>query len=175
MFGGLSGLAAMSGGLMAIREGRAMAFEEEYGLESLWHEIEHNAQRHVQPPDTPERVVRIVEGLHQTLARQTYPRLLVQLGAAPRHIEEIRRSGRAYRLSARGYARMLQSLDLMDERFGLREDAVAALRRTMVETPYPQMAERVADALVRLSGRPRAEIAEWLNRIAAGYPAESDQ
>ena len=54
------------------------------------------------------------KGLHQLVARQTYPELLAALGAAPAHAEAIRAQGPAYRASVRDYSRLLLAVGLMD-------------------------------------------------------------
>lgn len=173
--GGRSGLETMTSALTKIKNGERLDFHEEYGLESLWHEIEHNSQAHLVQPDTPMGQLRIMEGLHQVLARQTYPKLLAALGIEPRHLRQIRESGPAYPKSAGGMTSVLRAAGLMDGAFALRQDALDALLRIDREEPFAVMAEAVAEAVTRLAGSDKAKLSGLLDLIADGEPPSFEE
>ena len=149
-------------------------FHEEYGLESLWHEILHNSQVHTVEPDTPIGHLRIMEGLHQVLARQTYPKLLDALGVEPRHLRQVRESGPAYPKSAGGMTNLLRATGLMDEGFALRQEALEALLRIDREQPLAAMADAVAQEIATLAGHEADKLRKLLDLIADGKPVSLD-
>lgn len=88
------------GGLAACAAQQAMTREQEYALESLWHEIWHNRQTGASEiarlaPQTPIR--RFTEALNQSVARLTYPRFIERLGGQSTHHPWIIENGYAYR------------------------------------------------------------------------------
>lgn len=172
--GNRSGLEVMTAALTKIKDGQALEFHEEYGLESLWHEIAHNSQAHLVQPDTPIEHLRIMEGLHQVLARQTYPKLLGALGVEPRHLRQVRETGPAYPKSAGGMTAMLRAAGLMDGEFVLRQDALDALSRIDREEPFAGQANAVAGTVAALTGHDIDKLRMLLDLIAEGRPVSSD-
>lgn len=145
-----------------------MDFHEEYGVESLWHEILHNSQQYRQPADINIELIRVAEGLHQSLARQSYPGLLEALGARAAHQDAIRKSGPAYAKSTASYYAMLGRLGLLDESGAMRASTEAALRDVMFGTQDNDLSTELASTLARLSGHAVSEIAPMISRIEHG-------
>ena len=78
----------------AIASNKAMTKNQEYSIETLWHEIIHSANRHI--IDTPIKQSKIVEMLVQRVARETYPILLAVYGVEAIHQQSIIASGYGY-------------------------------------------------------------------------------
>ncbi|WP_201097522.1 hypothetical protein [Thiocystis minor] len=81
-----------------------MTREEEYALESLWHEIWHNRQTgnagiKTLEPQHPTR--RFAETLNQAVARLTYPRFLERLGGTASHQAWVLENGYSYSRTVR--------------------------------------------------------------------------
>lgn len=171
--GGKSGLEVMTSALAKARDGVPLEFEEEYGLESLWHEILHNAQQDVIRSSTPPEQIRLMEGLHQVLARQTYPRLLRALGIDPKHLRQVRESGPAYPKSAGGMTALLRAAGLMDADFALADEVLAALLQIDRESPLAEILTRLASAISGISGLDKGRLQAILERIANGEPMAS--
>lgn len=166
--GGRSALDVMTSALSKIKRGQPLDFHEEYGIESLWHEILHNSQRYRQPAGIDIELIRVAEGLHQSLARQSYPGLLEALGARAVHQDAIRKNGPAYAKSTASYYAMLGRLGLLDDSGAMRASTEAALRDVMFGTPYDRLGAELTRKLASLSGRPELEIGGLLRRIADG-------
>jgi hypothetical protein len=115
-----------------------------------------------------------MEGLHQVLARQTYPKLLDALGIEPRHLRQVRESGPAYPKSAGGMTALLRAARLMDGEFALRQDALDALLRIDREEPFAAMADAVAGTVAGLTGRDAGRLRKLLDLIADGKPVSLD-
>ena len=163
---GKSGYTLVTQGVTAIRDGRPLAFAEEYGLETLWHEILHNGQAR-RVPDGPLEVVRLAQGLHQALSRQTYPELLRLLGAEACHARIIREHGPAYPRTVARLSALLQRVGGMDAEFRITPELLGALRDLDAAADFPAL----ADDLVRMLkpyGSGEADIEAALQAIAAG-------
>lgn len=103
------------GALAACAERRGMTREEEYALESLWHEIWHNRQTGVDqvaklPKRHPSRL--FAETLNQVVARLTYPRFVERLGGAVRHQAWVIENGYGYAPLVLRFRRVVDALDL---------------------------------------------------------------
>jgi hypothetical protein len=103
------------GGLAACAAQQAMTREEEYALESLWHEIWHNRQRGVdQVKNLPKmHIARLFsEALNQLVARLTYPRFIMRLGGTAQHQKWIMESGYGYAPLVRRFQRVIDATGL---------------------------------------------------------------
>jgi hypothetical protein len=167
-FNGQSGLQVITAALTKIKQGEPLSFNEEYGIETLWHEILHNSQKYTQPDGMSVERLRVVEGLHQALARQSYPTLMTALGAQAAHQEAIRKSGLSYPKSTASYYVLLGQIGLLDASGAMLPSTEAALRDVMFNTPYNRLNVEVTDRLSRLSGKPSEEIRPLIDRIEFG-------
>ncbi|MBK5940538.1 hypothetical protein [Halochromatium roseum] len=106
------------GGLAACAAQQAMTREEEYALESLWHEIWHNRQRGMdQAAKLPkEHLARLfAETLNQVVARLTYPRFIERLGGKAQHQAWVMGNGYGYAPLVRRFLRVTIALGLTTE------------------------------------------------------------
>ena len=168
VLGGRSGLDVMTTALTRIKNGQPLDFYEEYGIESLWHEVLHNSQQHRQPEDAARGVIRVAEGLHQALARQSYPLLLAALGTRARHQAAIRSNGPAYPRATASYYALLEQIRLLDADGAMLPVVEAALREIMFSTRYDLLAPTLVERLSKLSGVPAKQLRVLLERIENG-------
>lgn len=164
---GKSGYALVTEALTALRDGRPLVFEEEYGLETLWHEILHNGQAH-RVPGSPAEIVRLAEGLHQVLARQTYPEFLRLLGAEAAHARAVRERGFAYPMTVARLTGLLRALGAMDESFVIEPALLGTLRDLNAATDFASLADELGRALLAFGGRGEIDIEHHLRAIAEG-------
>ena len=80
-----------------------LSFNEEYALETLWHEINHNRVKRYVPllKDSPQML--IMETINQLVSRHTYDEFLKKLGAEARHKAEILEKGYGYALMVKNF------------------------------------------------------------------------
>ena len=165
---GQSGLQVITAALTKIKQGEPLSFKEEYGIETLWHEILHNSQKYTQPEGITTELRRIVEGLHQALARQSYPTLMTALGAQAAHQDAIRKRGLSYPKATASYYVLLGRLGMLDASGAMLPRTEAALRKVMFNTPYNAFKEKLAVQLSGLSGGSVSEILLLIEQIEHG-------
>lgn len=92
---GFNPLEDLRGALGAIKKGNAMTFNQEYSLESLWHEILH-AKTKTQPRDLSAFQRQNMETINQFVARHTYDGFIEKLGGKATNKEAILEKGYGY-------------------------------------------------------------------------------
>ncbi len=90
-----------------INNGVSLSFDEEYAIETVWHELMHGitgikATKNIIDKDPFE------EGFIQMAARFSYPNLLTELGGSEKHQETIITNGYAYPNTARNLIEMVR-------------------------------------------------------------------
>lgn len=131
--------------------GRApLSFNEEYSLESLWHEINHNRQIFagwIVDEWHPAKV--LLEVITQWYSRQTYPEMLEKLGNfKPLHYDAIKSGGHGYSLEVGNFNRLLASLRLTDK------DLFPEIKRIFHEVDRNFYTEPLARMLAQKAGIP---------------------
>jgi len=108
-----------------------LIFNEEYAIESLWHEIMHNRARFPAPTNEFQRNVH--ELLNQFLARHTYKSFLQSLGGVSKHFDEILKNGYGYQEWIRNLRYALERLELKENIYELFEIHTSLLPGEKVE------------------------------------------
>lgn len=94
--------------LRKIKAGEKLSFNNEYAVETLWHEILHG-----RTGITAARIElgkeSLEEGLIQAVSRISYPELLQALGYQSMHQEAVITDGYAYQRTARNIAALIES------------------------------------------------------------------
>lgn len=98
-----------------IARGQPLTFNEEYCIESLWHETVHNRQRPTSAGANPSRTRTIMETVTQWVARRTYTGFLTKLGGNATHQPQIISGGYGYSGWIRRFDRFLGALGVKDE------------------------------------------------------------
>jgi hypothetical protein len=85
-----------------------ISFNEEYALETLWHEMMHTRALHTDFPS--KNVMVATEGIHQWLSRRSYQQLLTKFDVKPIHQDSIIRNGLAYQNEVDNFNALLSIL-----------------------------------------------------------------
>ncbi|WP_031431305.1 hypothetical protein [Methylomicrobium agile] len=110
----------------------------------------------------------ISEGLHEVLARQTYPELLRALGREPAHWADIRAKGFSYPKTVGRFHALLQRLGLMDSDYVLKAHALTRLRYLDMTATPTELNGKLRDILAFLSQQDANLIALQLLAISEG-------
>ncbi|MDR1946531.1 MAG: phage head morphogenesis protein [Desulfovibrio sp.] len=142
-----------------LANGQALDWLEEYGVESLWHEITHNRQKWASlgRGDTAKR--RIMEIVTQWTSRRTYPELLAALGGKAAHQASIKTGGL-------GYGGYIKSFDRVLAALRVDEAALLLQMKTLIDTApvntYPAL---LSEWLAKESGRKKSAVKQALEHI----------
>ena len=98
-----------------IARGERLTFNEEYAVESLWHETVHNRQTLTYAGGKNTISRRMMEIVTQWTARRTYPQFLEGLGGKARHQEAIKVRGYGYGKYIRNFDRLREALGIADD------------------------------------------------------------
>lgn len=105
--------------LAAIKAGRDLTYNEEYSIESLWHEILH-AKTKTPPRELTNAERKHMETLNQFVARHTYPEFIEALGGKATNQGEILERGYGYTSWIGNFRRELADAGIAEE-FALKE------------------------------------------------------
>jgi SPP1 gp7 family putative phage head morphogenesis protein len=134
-----------------IYKGKALTFNQEYMVETLWHEIMHNRAKGA-TKIFPEHVKFPMETLNQWVARRTYPRFIRSLGAEPIHQQEILKKGY-------GYGWCIENLSLLLKEIGLEEETLLRpFQSLLLRSPYETIDIAWANLLAGMSGKSQDKI-----------------
>lgn len=138
--------------------GKPLTWEEEYSLESLWHEITHNRQKHgrLARNGTAEAIMEVST---QWTARRTYHHLLESLGGKASHQPDILKNGLGYGSYVRRFDALLQALGIKDEQ--LLPHMLAMIEG--LETPDYGL--HLAATLADLSGARKSAVKRALSHL----------
>lgn len=111
---GFNMLSQTMGAMGSIRNRAALTFDQEYAVEVLWHEINHNRQARVNIDALRKHPTAfdLAETVHQIISRETYPRLLATLGGEARNQAAIRAYGYGYQREVSNLHALLDAVDV---------------------------------------------------------------
>lgn len=149
----------LAGALRNIGLSVPLTQNQEYALESLWHEVNHNKQMTaIIPKGTPEHAFMKI--INQWISRRTYWQIGDTIpGWAPIHEEWVKSNGYGYRLMVGRFDRMLSILGITDDQIlidlvgihgGISQDA---------------WIEPVVALLSKISGKPAAKIKQAVQSL----------
>ena len=103
----------------AIRNKRPLTFNQEYALESVWHELRHAKAKNwkVLGAEHPGNKVVAMEVVNQLCARKTYPDFLKKIGAEARHYEEVKKQGYGYKQEIVNLRAIFEKYNINEEKF----------------------------------------------------------
>jgi len=151
------------GGLAKCAKRQPMTRDEEYALESLWHEIWHNRQTGMdQAAKLPLRhpVRRFAETLNQGVARLTYPRFIEHLGGQATHQEWVLNTGYGYAMTVDRLWRVIRECGLDPK------DLVGALATINREAELLEGSRHIAKMLAKRSDYPQGRIQAALDAVS---------
>lgn len=141
--------------LTAIKKGEALTFNQEYAMESLWHETLHaKAKGWANRALRTDMTVMQMETVNQFVARHTYPQFIARLGGTAAQQAEVLERGY-------GYGNYVGNFRAMLQKFGIDEaETVEALRDKLLTEPY----EKVGDNAIEFLKRKGVKNADMLMR-----------
>lgn len=134
----------LKGALRAIIEGRTLTFNEEYSLESVWHEIRHanaNGWKNIKLKN--DDLTMVMETVNQFCARRTYEHFVTALGGKIANKEAILASGYGYQKWVNNFGSLLKKLNISPI------EAHEYLKDIILTTPYEEMYGVVQDYLIK--------------------------
>jgi SPP1 gp7 family putative phage head morphogenesis protein len=153
------------GALQNIRHGKELTFNEEYALESLWHEINHNRAKGFWPLKN-QSANRCMETLNQFVSRHTYPEFMQSLGGTARHQADVLAKGYGYNTWVENFRALLEVVGL-DEKAHLPE-----FEKILFEQSHSKLKDNLAKYISKASGKKKKEIAWCLDKLnTLGYKA----
>ena len=155
LFGGLA--------KCADKQRPQMTQDEEYAIESLWHEIWHNRQTGMDQVIQLSRyhpVRRFAETLNQAVARLTYPRFVERLGGQATHQKWVLDHGYGYGPTVGRLWRVLQECGVA------REDLAGDFATINREADLLEGSRSVAKILAKRSGYQQERIQAALDVLS---------
>ncbi|MBP8283537.1 MAG: hypothetical protein KAX46_06430 [Chromatiaceae bacterium] len=152
------------GAMECCAKRQAMTPEQEYALESLWHEIWHNRQTGMDlaaklPKRHPARL--FAETTNQVVARLTYPRFVQRLGGVAGHQDWVLARGYGYATFVERFLRIVSVLGLKIH------DLAGDLASLNVQMDFLRGSEYVARLLAERAGLARGPIQAALDALSA--------
>ncbi|WP_051957937.1 phage minor head protein [Desulfobacter vibrioformis] len=144
-----------------------LTFNEEYALESLWHEIQHNNQKIGSYVKGDYRCT-LLETVNQWVSRRTYQRMMDQLGGyKPVHAKKVKTDGY-------GYAKYLRRFDALLERLGLDDmELLAQMEQIHLKKNTDDYAVFVSQLMAERSGKDKALLKACLKNL--GNPEDFEK
>lgn len=120
-----------------------LSFNQEYAIESLWHEIRHaGAIGWKDIRKRTEDLTAAMECINQFCARRSYGKFLRAIGGSVSHKKEIIKSGYGYSRSVRHFEEMLAALNVSSS------EAYAHFSKMIMVEPYENIFGNIVQFLV---------------------------
>lgn len=94
-----------------------LTFEEEYAIESLWHEINHNRVKKYTWLGIDTKEGRVMEVINQMVSRYTYDNFLKTIGGKASLKAEVIKNGRGYQNYIINFRQLLKRLKINERKF----------------------------------------------------------
>jgi len=151
--------------LKKIKKGETLSFNEEYALESLWHEITHN-RGNIYWGSHKTYNYYIYETLTQFIARHTYPDFLETLGGKAEHQKAILNSGYGYEYLLKNFRNLIKALDINE----------IELAKEIKLQYFQENPRTLMNYLTKyLKGKGLQEADLWVQRIVQKSPDEFEE
>jgi SPP1 gp7 family putative phage head morphogenesis protein len=157
--GGFHPAGNLVGAMQKIRNKIPLTFNEEYAVESLWHEICHNRAKKYAVTSWTGAARINMEALNQLVARHTYPDFLAKLGGEARFSTEVLENGY-------GYGVMVKNLHSLLRKLSVDEAAqIKAFENILYSKSYGRVQDNLASHLAKVTGRPKDVLKEILGNL----------
>lgn len=113
-FGNFNPAEELRKALAAVKNGQKLTFNQEYSIESLWHEILHATTKTV-PQQLTSDQLRSMETVNQFTARHTYDTLLERLGGSASNKADILDRGYGYSSWIKDFREKLKRYDIPEQ------------------------------------------------------------
>lgn len=95
-----------------------LTFQEEYAIEVLWHEINHNrVKKYTWLGGTDTKEVRVMEMINQMVSRYTYDNFLKAIGGKASLKAEVIKNGKGYQNYIINFRQLLKRLKINERKF----------------------------------------------------------
>lgn len=129
--------------MKAIAAKTPLTFNQEYAIESLWHEIRHaGAVGWKDVRKRTEDLIAAMECINQFCARRSYGKFLHAIGGSVSHKKEIIKSGYGYNRSVRHFEEMLAVMNISSS------EAYAHFSKMIMAEPYENIYANIVQFLV---------------------------
>jgi hypothetical protein len=133
----------LKGAMKAIAANKRLTFNQEYAIESLWHEIRHaGAIGWKDIRKQTEELTTAMECINQFCARRSYGKFLHAIGGSVSHKKEIIKSGYGYNKVVRHFEEMLAALSVSSS------EAYAHFSKMIMVEPYENIFGNIVQFLV---------------------------
>ncbi len=155
---------AVKEAFIAIRDGKPLTFNQEYAIESLWHETLHaKAKGFVDYGKRTDMTVMQMETVNQFCARHTYPQFVKSLGGEATAQPEVLKHGYGYGLYLTNFREMLKHYGI-DE-----EQAQADLMPKLLSEPYEEVGKVTIEYLKGKGIKKAKQLMESLRYSSESY------
>lgn len=149
-----------------LKKGNDLTFNQEYALESLWHETLHaKAQGWANRALRNQMTVMQMETVNQFVARHTYPEFIARFGGEAAHQDGVLENGYGYGTWVRNFRAILKH-HRIDE-----AETVEALRDKLLNEPYETVGEYAVEFLKGKGVRNAKTLMEKLSDDAQTFEA----
>lgn len=114
-FGGFNAAKELRAALAAIKKGEPLTFNQEYSVESLWHEILHAKTKTRRSLMLPSKVASM-ETVNQFCARHTYDNFLEKLGGKATNKDKILSDGYGYYTEVKNFRQKLKDYGITEKK-----------------------------------------------------------
>lgn len=129
--------------IKAIASKMPLTFNQEYAIESLWHEIRHaGAVGWKDIKKQNDSLTAAMECINQFCARRSYGKFIRTIGGNVSHKKEIIKSGYGYNRSVRHFEEMLSALNVSSS------EAYAHFSKMIMVEPYENIFGNIVQFLV---------------------------
>ncbi|SUE33660.1 phage minor head protein [Rikenella microfusus] len=150
----------------ALKKGNELTFNQEYALESLWHETLHAKARGVADWSRWNNLASMqMETVNQFVARHTYPDFIARFGGEAAHQDSVLDNGYGYGTWIRNFRAILKR-HRIDE-----AETVEALRDKLLNEPYEKVGEYAVEFLKGKGVKNAQELMENLNETKQRFEA----
>ena len=150
-----------------LNNGEALTRDEEYAVESLWHEILHNKSKNTTIlPDINEPdkgfTRAVAETINQLVARHTYgENLLTELGGKPKHQQWVLEKGYSYDAT-------LDNLRLLLQKAGINESEFVERANKILMQDYTDIDKKIVKLLTEMNKNKKLDVARAFGFIEIG-------
>lgn len=152
------------GAFLAMRDSKSLTFNQEYAMESLWHETLHAKARGWGDRSLrTERTVRSMETVNQFCARHSYPQLIERMGGKASNQKEVLEQGY-------GYGSYVDNFRAMLKHHGIDEAQTQKdLMPKLLSEPYETVGDMTAEYLKGKGVRNAEKLMDALSQTPRQY------
>ncbi|MFI3271835.1 MAG: phage minor head protein [Pseudomonadota bacterium] len=148
-----------------LASGEKLTWNEEYSLESFWHEVVHNTQTRGSMSRGSSKLC-MMEVVTQWTARRSYHEMIESLGGKAIHQADIIKNGLGYGSYIKHFDRLLEVLSVDDR------DLFPRLQNVIQQQKTPEYLGAVEQILVDFSGKKKSAIKRSLANIGKSVDFE---